>query len=132
MARIVVSLAVSVVRLFWVVVSLTSETRPGPRRVIPGGPGEGRHDASGAGRPRPSGRFLSDRGDAYTQPPCRPTPGWTVATCRFSSVGQSDSLVMNRSSVRFRQAAQRNTTGQAPFSPESGAFPLPEACSDAP
>src|SRR6478736_4598086 len=101
--------------------SHAAQRSPGPPAA---GPGAGRQ----AGRPR----FFSGRGGAYTQPPCPVTLVVTVAASRFSSVGQSDSLVMNRSSVRFRQAAPRITTGQAPFSPESGAFPLPEACSDAP
>src|SRR6478609_9707785 len=47
-------------------------------------------------------RFFSGRGRAYTQPPCPVALVAGGTTSRFSSVGQSDSLVMNRSSVRFR------------------------------
>src|SRR5690242_16445814 len=76
--------------------------------------------------------FLSRVARAYTQPPCPVVLVTACTTSRFSSVGQSDSLVMNRSSVRFRQAAPRITTGQAPFSPASGASPLPRLAVDAP
>jgi hypothetical protein len=52
-------------------------------------------------------REWSGRGGAtpYTRRPCR-----CDGTCRLSSVGQSDALVMRRSWVRFPQAAPRNCT----------------------
>jgi hypothetical protein len=39
---------------------------------------------------------------------------YTCRRCRLSSVGQSDALVMRRSTVRFRQAARNRSPGQRP------------------
>ncbi len=85
-----------------------------PAESAPPGPARSRRDFS----PGWALRILNDRARQRL---------WRFVPSRFSSVGQSDSLVMNRSSVRFRQAAPDNATGQAPSRRSRGPLPCPGA-----